>query len=146
MIAASEAAEAAISEAAMSTNEAARPALAALTGPRCPATWDGWQCWLEGGQPSRVEYQPCPSYIYFHSSGGQGDSIIDQYACGSYAEKQCEANGRWFYNNSSGGEWTNYKTCSRVRAHLTQERVHMALYAISVVALTPAIIIFFAYK
>ena len=124
---------------------------------KCPATWDGWQCWPEGGVPGQVEYSPCPNYIYFHS--------MDQFSCGSkwiwplhllfnvsyniifkgYAEKQCMENGRWFYSNESG-EWTNYKTCSRVKAHLTQERVHVALYGISVAALTPAIIIFFSYK
>jgi len=67
------------------------------------------------------------------------------YILKGYAEKQCMGDGRWFYSNSSG-EWTNYKTCSRVNAHLTQEHVHVALYGISVVALMPAIIIFFTYK
>ena len=62
-----------------------------------------------------------------------------------FAEKHCLSGGRWFYS-SKGGEWTNYKTCSRVKDHLTQEQVHVALYGVSVVALTPAIIIFFAYK
>eukprot|EP00093_Oithona_nana_P000734 00734.XXX_908_2324_1 [CDS] Oithona nana genome sequencing. len=104
---------------------------------RCPATWDGWQCWPVGGTPGQVEYSPCPNYIYFHS--------VDQFSCGSFAEKQCLENGRWYFTNRSG-EWTNYKTCSRVKAHLTQERVHVVLYGISVAALTPAIVIFFAYK
>ena len=67
-----------------------------------------------------------------------------------YAEKECtrlsNGLGRWFYVNSSRGEWTNFQTCNKVEAHLTQERVHVALYAISVIALTPALIIFFAYS
>ena len=42
---------------------------------KCPATWDGWQCWPEGGVPGQVEYSPCPNYIYFHS--------MDQFSCGS---------------------------------------------------------------
>ena len=42
---------------------------------RCPATWDGWQCWPGGGTPGQVEYSPCPNYIYFHS--------VDQFSCGS---------------------------------------------------------------
>lgn len=54
--------------------------------------------------------------------------------------------GKWYFNESKNGEWTNFETCSRVQAHLTQEHVHVALYGLSVVALTPAIIIFFAYK
>ena len=47
---------------------------------------------------------------------------------------------------AKGLEWTNFKTCAVVNKHLTQEKVHMVLYIISVVALMPAIIIFFAYK
>ena len=62
-----------------------------------------------------------------------------------FAEKQCLASGKWFFSNITG-EWTNYKTCSRIKAHLTQEHIHVALYGLSAVALTPAIIIFFAYK
>ena len=42
---------------------------------RCPATWDGWQCWPEGGILGQIEYRPCPNYIYFHS--------MDQFSCGS---------------------------------------------------------------
>ena len=71
--------------------------------------------------------------------------ILKHFSSKGYAEKQCLENGRWYYTNRSG-EWTNYKTCSRVEAHLTQERVHVVLYGISVAALTPAIVIFFAYK
>ena len=71
--------------------------------------------------------------------------LKNQYECGSYAEKICNSNGKW-YQNSSLGEWTNYKTCSIVKNHLTREKVHMALYAVSVAALVPAIIIFFVYK
>ena len=107
---------------------------------RCPATWDGWQCWPDGGSPDRTEYQSCPSYIYFHSNINNGDA-----GCGGYAEKKCTGQGRWFYTNTSG-EWTNYTTCSKVKAHLTQEKVHVVLYIVSVVALTPAILIFFSYK
>ena len=36
---------------------------------RCPATWDGWQCWPDGGTPDRTEYRSCPSYISFFSNG-----------------------------------------------------------------------------
>ena len=40
---------------------------------KCPATWDGWQCWADGGVPGQVEYSVCPNYIYFHS--------VDQFSC-----------------------------------------------------------------
>lgn len=108
---------------------------------RCPPTWDGWQCWDDGGQPGQVEYRACPSYIYFHSSSAVGSDNT----CGKYAEKTCMSDGRWFYRNNVG-EWTNYTTCSRVSTYIVKEHVHVALYALSVVALTPAIIIFFSYK
>lgn len=119
----------------MSTNQTTS------TEGHCPPTWDGWQCWTEGGDPGEINYERCPPYIYFHSNG----QIVDATSCGSYAEKQCMPNGRWYFSNLTG-EWTNYATCSSVKAHLTQEWVHMVFYIISIVALTPAIIIFFAYK
>ena len=43
-------------------------------------------------------------------------------------------------------EWTDFTTCSKVKALLSQEYVHVALYALSIVFLVPAIIIFFSYK
>ena len=51
----------------------------------CPPTWDGWQCWPDGGDPGHVEYQPCPSHIYFHSGGSSGvgkTNLMEQYQCG----------------------------------------------------------------
>ena len=62
-----------------------------------------------------------------------------------YAEKNCTATGQWF-RKSSGGEWTDFTTCSRVNALLLQEHAHMGLYAVSATALLPAIVIFFSYK
>ena len=35
---------------------------------RCPPTWDGWQCWENGGHPGHIEYMECPDYIYFESA------------------------------------------------------------------------------
>lgn len=48
--------------------------------------------------------------------------------------------------NSDHSEWTNFTTCGQTDVHLKQEYVHVILYGFSVIALTPAIIIFFAYK
>ena len=66
--------------------------LASKSDERCPATWDGWQCWPDGGQPDHVEYRSCPSYISFFSDGRRD-------ACGSYAEKTCESAGQWKLND-----------------------------------------------
>ena len=66
--------------------------LASKSDERCPATWDGWQCWPDGGQPDHVEYRSCPSYISFFSNGRRD-------ACGSYAEKTCESAGQWKLND-----------------------------------------------
>ena len=66
--------------------------LALKSDERCPATWDGWQCWPDGGQPDHVEYRSCPSYISFFSDGRRD-------ACGSYAEKTCESAGQWKLND-----------------------------------------------
>ena len=48
---------------------------------RCPPTWDGWQCWEDGGSPESVEYRACPSYIYFHTANDGGQLM--QNTCGS---------------------------------------------------------------
>ena len=47
----------------------------------CPPTWDGWQCWPEGGSPGRTQYEFCPHYIFFHTNNGRG--AISQGSCGS---------------------------------------------------------------
>ena len=63
-----------------------------------------------------------------------------------FAEKRCTENGTWYLDPIRHSEWTNFTTCSQTDVHLTQEYVHVILYGFSVIALTPAIIIFFAYK
>ncbi len=63
-----------------------------------------------------------------------------------YAETFCNASGTWLTLPRPRGEWTDYTTCGRVGALLTQEYVHIAFYAASVLALAPALIIFFVYK
>lgn len=50
-----------------------------ITGSRCPPTWDGWQCWSSGGSAGTVAHEPCPSYIYFHSSA---EGELQQDSCG----------------------------------------------------------------
>ena len=47
----------------------------------CPPTWDGWQCWPDGGNPGRIEFRPCPSYIHFHSESKGNEEFTD--TCGS---------------------------------------------------------------
>ena len=51
------------------------------TSRKCPPTWDGWQCWPQGGSPGQIEFRPCPSYIYFHSERNQN---VDP--CGSKSQ------------------------------------------------------------
>ena len=36
----------------------------------CPPTWDGWQCWAEGGEAGVAGELPCPQYIYFFTHAG----------------------------------------------------------------------------
>ena len=50
---------------------------------RCPPTWDGWQCWEEGGSPGRIEYRACPSYIYFNTGTANDGGQLMQNTCGS---------------------------------------------------------------
>ena len=53
------------------------------TATRCQPTWDGWQCWEEGGTPDSVEYRACPSYIYFHTGTANDGGQLMQNTCGS---------------------------------------------------------------
>jgi hypothetical protein len=48
--------------------------------------------------------------------------------------------------DSRGVEYTDYTTCSVLSAMLAQEKVHLAMYAVSIAALLPALAIFFSYK
>eukprot|EP00095_Tigriopus_kingsejongensis_P004606 snap_masked-scaffold2114_size20529-processed-gene-0.1 protein:Tk04606 transcript:snap_masked-scaffold2114_size20529-processed-gene-0.1-mRNA-1 annotation:"calcitonin gene-related peptide type 1 receptor" len=106
----------------------------------CSPTWDGWQCWPDGGRPDQVMTEPCPKHIFFHTNGA---GIMDN-TCGRYAEKYCNSTGEWLQRED--GEWTDFTTCSRVNVLRTQEYVHLSLYGVSIIALVPAIVIFFSYK
>ncbi|XP_059085295.1 calcitonin gene-related peptide type 1 receptor-like isoform X2 [Tigriopus californicus] len=106
----------------------------------CPQTWDGWQCWPEGGVPGEVMTQSCARHVFFHTNGG--GTMED--SCGKYVEKTCNSSGQWL--TRANGEWTNYTTCSPHQEFLTQDYVLVSLYGLSVIALLPAIIIFFSYK
>ncbi|KAK2706359.1 calcitonin gene-related peptide type 1 receptor-like isoform X2 [Artemia franciscana] len=101
----------------------------------CPRTWDGWQCWNDASNGT-YSYAPCPSYIYFEG---------DPPACTNYAMKLCDNNGKWF-RKGRGSEWTNYSTCSAVERIQKKSAVHMAAYAISMILLFPALLIFALYK
>ena len=46
----------------------------------CPPTWDGWQCWSDGGQPGVTSTKTCPEYIFFFTHGGhQGVGCDSEY-------------------------------------------------------------------
>jgi hypothetical protein len=62
-----------------------------------------------------------------------------------FASKQCEAEGRW-YHVSSGEEWTNYSTCSLVPNLKKRAYVSIAAYAVTIVAIIPALAIFSIYR
>jgi len=47
----------------------------------CPPTWDGWQCWPDGGAPGETVHASCPGYIYFGSSVAAEDGVSSG-ACG----------------------------------------------------------------
>ena len=59
--------------------------------------------------------------------------------------KLCDNNGKWF-RKGRGSEWTNYSTCSAVERIQKKSAVHMAAYAISMILLFPALLIFALYK
>nr|XP_027235727.1 calcitonin gene-related peptide type 1 receptor-like [Penaeus vannamei] len=104
----------------------------------CPHTWDGWQCWPPTPAATEAE-RPCPSYSYL----GKPSS------CPKLATKQCTDGGRWLSRVGKGGqrqEWSNYSSCSVAEGIIRRLYVHIGAYAVSVVALLPALVVFFSYK
>jgi len=62
------------------------------------------------------------------------------------AEKLCLPSGHWYVKPGSMVEWTNFTTCIKVNNLVVQEYAHIGMYAISAMALLPAIVIFFSFK
>ncbi|ODM98118.1 Calcitonin-like peptide type 1 receptor [Orchesella cincta] len=102
----------------------------------CPPTWDGWQCW-DSTKAGITAMSYCPRYVYF---------ITEPPTCSIPLVKECSSNGTWAHRN--GREWTNYAVCVKSTVTLQQNRsyVLVAAYGISIIALIPAMIIFFSYK
>ena len=66
-----------------------------------------------------------------------------------YATKQCEADGRWFMRldgRNQTQEWSDYGPCKQVSDLLRRVYVHVSANAVSIVALVPALVIFFSYR
>ncbi|XP_054712761.1 calcitonin gene-related peptide type 1 receptor-like [Uloborus diversus] len=106
-----------------------------IEGPYCPRTWDGWQCWDDTPAGTTAQ-QPCQAHIYFQTTPP---------SCTKYAYKTCWENGTWLLNENNR-EWTNYSKCGRVDEHRRFLYFHIATYAVSVVSMIPALIIFSVYK
>ncbi|CAM1305756.1 Uncharacterised protein g4162 [Pycnogonum litorale] len=105
----------------------------------CPRTWDGWACFPDT-KSGETAYVPCPDYVYFSSSPP---------GCQLSAKKTCTENGTWFSkrpNNQTTYEWTDYYPCGIRKELLERIYVHCAAYAITIIAIVPAIILFSAYK
>ncbi|XP_023223411.1 calcitonin gene-related peptide type 1 receptor-like isoform X1 [Centruroides sculpturatus] len=102
----------------------------------CPRTWDGWQCWPDT-QAGTIAIAPCARHIYFKS---------EQPACPRFAMKECWPNGTWYVNDEYNNEWTNYGNCGRVAEVRRLLYFHIVTYAISIIFLIPALIIFTMYK
>ncbi|XP_022240480.1 calcitonin gene-related peptide type 1 receptor-like [Limulus polyphemus] len=101
----------------------------------CPRTWDGWLCWPDT-QAGVLAKQPCPSHIYWTGNPP---------SCPRYAEKKCLLNNTWF-QKFPGKEWTEYNKCGILK--MVKERTYFLIgsFVVSVIALIPAIIIFFVYR
>ncbi|GIY84728.1 calcitonin gene-related peptide type 1 receptor [Caerostris extrusa] len=101
----------------------------------CPRTWDGWQCWPDTPAGTTISL-PCQEHIYFENGPP---------SCIKYAHKECLPNGTW-YTNEYLREWTNYTTCGKREEHRQYLYFHIATFAISIIFIIPALIIFSAYK
>lgn len=97
----------------------------------CPRQWDGWAC-IEDTLAGQVAKVTCPSYIYFY-----GDPPPE--SCPTYGSKVCNSNGTWLQK-------TDYITCGQEETLRRRIFVNIAAFAVSVVFLIPAVIIFLSYK
>lgn len=68
---------------------------------RCPATWDGLNCWPET-EAGSVNSLPCEKHIYF---------LEFEPVCMGEMHKTCHHNGSWFVRPFDNHEWTNYTNC-----------------------------------
>ena len=62
---------------------------------KCPPTWDGWQCWAEGGWPGQTMYHNCPSYIFFNTM----TSLCGGKYYGTYVDQTHRHLQHFFYRN-----------------------------------------------
>ncbi|KAK0417811.1 hypothetical protein QR680_013226 [Steinernema hermaphroditum] len=100
--------------------------------PRCPATWDGWQCFPES-DPGVSRYK-CPNYIY-------GDRLRNDIDPLNGVSKECTANGSWFAVMIDGqrSEWTDYRFCVTDNASTLKMAAGLMAFSITVVCILPAI-------
>ncbi|ROT65930.1 Corticotropin-releasing factor receptor 2 [Penaeus vannamei] len=102
-----------------------------LSAPRsesgsCPRTWDGWLCFGDAPPGETVSFT-CPPYAYKSRS-----------ECALEGTKTCWGNGSWL-QNARGTEKTEYADCSHRKYHLRNYAWEIAMHAVSVAAVVPAI-------
>lgn len=68
---------------------------------KCPATWDGLNCWPETSAGT-ISSRQCPQHIYF---------LEFEPVCTGQMQKTCHLNGSWFVRPHDNHEWTNYTNC-----------------------------------
>jgi len=105
----------------------------------CPATWDGWQCWMDDTPVGSIAEHYCPQYIYFLTHAGHNG-----VGCQGMAQKSCTNSG--WYQVSSGAEWTDFSGCDKTDDTIKMEYIRLSLYAVSSISLLPAILIFHIYR
>uniref|UniRef100_A0A915L206 Calcitonin receptor n=1 Tax=Romanomermis culicivorax TaxID=13658 RepID=A0A915L206_ROMCU len=144
------------------TQEAARE-------PQCPMTWDGWQCW-QPAEPGTEVRGECPYYTYSMPNIMSTPDPKDYFSV-----KECTNKAKWWKINNSTVEWTDYRKCATSKlyerqkleyelAHVSSPKPYtlstiqmmqeeslkhflgVSAFAISVLAIIPALIIFNVYR
>lgn len=108
------------------------PTVNAADGLYCPRTWDGYGCFKDTVPGSRT-YIPCPSYVAYSDKS-------------EMAFKDCNENGTWWVDPTSGAEWTNYSSCVPKDNHNVIIYVSLASNIVSLAMLIPACVIFIAIR
>ncbi|XP_063241422.1 calcitonin gene-related peptide type 1 receptor-like [Bacillus rossius redtenbacheri] len=124
--------------------EAARRCCARIVTPRgaerdpsrCPALWDGWDCWDSAPEDS-YEDSYCKEYIY---------SADAAPSCHYPSRKRCLART---VANSTRAEWdqtTDYTGCTTKSRLVTKYSFHAAMLGVSIALSLPAVVVFFCYR
>ncbi|KAL7637420.1 UNVERIFIED_CONTAM: hypothetical protein RMT77_012148 [Armadillidium vulgare] len=105
------------------------------TDPYCPRLFDGWSCWNDT-PAGEVAYVDCPDFVPGFDAKRKGLKV-------------CLENGTWFKHPNTNEHWSNYTNCidyPNMEMHQSVNRVYIAGYGTSLIALGISLFIFMYFR